>query len=200
MNTANKITFLRVWLSPVFFVLFFLPVWTSFPVYVAIPLMVVTFAAIELSDLFDGKVARRLNQVSDFGKALDPFGDSISRITYFFCFTVSGYMPAWIFILILYRDMSVSFIRQLAAQKGTVMPSRMSGKIKAWVYAVAGIVGTLYHFGVLLGAGTFVPFLSLTSLGMFIWVFAIIMNTLFFLASATAVWTLADYLLALRKN
>ena len=189
MNTANKITFLRVLLSPVFFILFFLPLWTPFPVYIAIPLLVVSFATIELSDLFDGRVARKLNQVSDLGKVLDPFGDSISRITYFFCFTISAYMPAWVFILILYRDMSVSFMRQLAAQKGIVMPSRMSGKIKAWVYALAGIVGTLYHFAVLLDIVSLVPR-----------AFTATMNALFFLAAATAVWTLVDYLLALRKN
>ena len=189
MNTANKITFLRVLLSPVFFILFFLPLWTSFPAYIAVPLTGVTFAAIELSDLFDGIVARKLNQVSDLGKALDPFGDSISRITYFFCFTISAYMPAWVFILILYRDMSVSFIRQLAVQKGTVMPSRMSGKIKAWVYALAGIAGTLYHFAVISDTRALVP-----------WGFTATMNALFFLAAAAAVWTLADYMLALRKN
>jgi len=189
MNTANKITFLRVLLSPVFFILFFLSLWTSLSAYIAIPLLAAVFAIIEFSDLFDGKVARRLNQVSDFGKALDPFGDSISRLTYFFCFTISGYMPAWVFILILYRDMSVSFIRQLAAKKGTVMPSRMSGKIKAWVYALAGIAGILYHFAVILGVGALVP-----------WTFTTAMNILFFLAAAAAVWTLADYMPALRKN
>jgi len=189
MNAANKITFLRVLLSPVFFVLFFLPIWTPFPAYIAIPLIGVIFAIIEFSDLFDGKVARKLNQVTDLGKLLDPFGDSISRITYFFCFTISAYMPAWVFILILYRDMSVSFMRQLVAKEGIVMPSRMSGKIKAWVYALAGIAGTLYHFAVLLDAGAFVP-----------WVFTAAMNALFFLAAATAVWTLVDYVLALKKN
>jgi len=189
MNTANKITFLRVLLSPVFFILFFLSQWTSFPAYIAIPLLALTFAIIEFSDLFDGKVARKLNQVSDFGKALDPFGDSISRLTYFFCFTISTYMPVWAFILILYRDMSVSFIRQLAAQRGTVMPSRMSGKIKACVYALAGIAGIFYHFAVLLDIGPLVP-----------WAYTATMNVLFFLAAATAVWTLADYILAFKEN
>jgi len=189
MNTANKITFLRVLLSPVFFILFFLSLWTSFPVYIAIPLLAVCFATIELSDLFDGKVARRLNQVSELGKALDPFGDSISRLTYFFCFTISAYMPVWAFILILYRDISVSFIRQLAAQKGVVMPSRMSGKIKAWVYALAGTAGILYHFAILLNIDSLVPS-----------AFKAAINALFFLAAAAAVWTLVDYLSALRKS
>lgn len=182
MNTANKITFLRVILSPVFFIVFFLPKWTNIHPAPIIVLLVLIFAAIELSDLFDGKIARSLNQVSDFGKLLDPFSDSISRLTYFLCFTAAGYMPVWLFVPILYRDLAVGFIRQLMAVQGVSMPARKSGKIKAVVYAVTGIAGTLYYFAILLGAEQTLPFV-LTAL----------LYALFVLTALTAVWTLADY-------
>lgn len=189
MNTANKITFMRVWFSPLLFIVYFLPQWTSAPVIPIIVALVIIFAAIELSDLFDGKVARKLNQTTDLGKMLDPFGDSVSRLTYFLCFTVMGYMPAWIFVLVLYRDLCVSFIRQLMAQRGTVMPSRMSGKIKAWVYCVTGIVGMLYYFTILLDVAAHVPYVCL-----------VIMYVLFGLTALTAIWTLYDYTSVLIKN
>jgi len=182
MNTANRVTFMRVWLSPILFIVFFLPRWFSVPVIPVIAAIVIIFATIEFSDLFDGKIARKRNQVSDFGKALDPFSDSLSRLTYFLCFVAEGYMPVWIFVLVLYRDLIVSFMRQIMAQSGTIMPSRMSGKIKAWVYCVTGIVGMLYHFTVLLGVVLYVPYPCI-----------VIMYSLFGLSGLTAIWTLYDY-------
>jgi CDP-diacylglycerol--glycerol-3-phosphate 3-phosphatidyltransferase len=77
------------------------------------------------------------------GKILDPFADSLSRLTYFICFTAAHLMPFYILIIIIYRDFSVSFIRLLMIQRGVVMGARLSGKIKAWVYAIAGIGGML---------------------------------------------------------
>ncbi len=81
---------MRVVLSPVFFVVYFMPQWFNFTAVPVIAALTLIFTAIEVSDLIDGKVARKLNQVSDLGKLLDPFGDSLSRLTYFLCFTVSG--------------------------------------------------------------------------------------------------------------
>ena len=182
MNTANTITFMRVALSPVFFVVFFLPQWMDVPAWPVVIVLALIFTAIEVSDLIDGKVARKLDQVTDLGKLLDPFGDSFSRLTYFLCFTVSGIMPAWVFILVLYRDLGVSFIRQLQAREGVSMPARKSGKIKAWVYAVAGIAGILFYFAQLLAGPEAVP-----------WAVETALFVLFIITGITAVWTLYDY-------
>lgn len=182
MTMANKITLLRVILSPVFFLIFFLPTWFSVPPVLIIVLLVCIFAVIELSDLFDGKIARKYNEVSDLGKLLDPFSDSFSRLTYFFCFTVAGFMPSWLFLPVLYRDLVVGFIRQLMAREGLSMPARKSGKIKAWVYAITGIVGTLYYFTVLLDMSERVPYACVVT-----------MYALFGITALTAIWTMLDY-------
>jgi CDP-diacylglycerol--glycerol-3-phosphate 3-phosphatidyltransferase len=103
----------------------------------------VIFILMELTDLGDGFFARLLKQETELGKILDPFADSICRITCFLGFTLTGFMPIWVFVIVLYRDLWVSFIRIIAARKGSVMGARLLGKIKAWVYALAGIVGLL---------------------------------------------------------
>ena len=142
MNLANIITFLRVILSPVFFSVFYLVIYTEYKILFLIILWIL-FLVIELSDLLDGYFARKLNVTSDFGKLLDPFADSLSRLTYFVCFASAGIMPFIILLLIIYRDLSVNFIRLIMIKKGTIMGARWSGKIKAWFYAAAGIAGML---------------------------------------------------------
>lgn len=141
MKIANKLTLLRIILSPLFFICFLII--NTIP-QVSLFFLILTwilFIIMELSDLFDGILARCLKMESEIGKLLDPFADSISRITYFLCFTMQGIMPFWIFIIVLYRDLAVSFIRLLMLKRGIAMGSRISGKIKAWVYAIAGIGG-----------------------------------------------------------
>jgi CDP-diacylglycerol--glycerol-3-phosphate 3-phosphatidyltransferase len=144
MTLANILTMLRMALSPVFFGIFTLV--SVFPD-MKIPLIVslwIVFIIVELSDLFDGMAARGLGQVSELGKVLDPFADSISRLTYFVCFAMDGFMPFWILLVLVYRDLFTSFVRMYFATKGKVQASRLTGKIKAWVYALAGIAGLIY--------------------------------------------------------
>ena len=99
------------------------------------------FVLIEISDLLDGHLARKLEQESEAGKVLDPLADSLSRLTYFVCFTVAGIMPAWVLLVLVYRDVGVSYIRVLFSRGGVLLPARTSGKVKAWVYAFAGGLG-----------------------------------------------------------
>jgi CDP-diacylglycerol--glycerol-3-phosphate 3-phosphatidyltransferase len=145
-SLANKLTILRMILSPFFFGTYaLLGVFENSRIarIVIVAVLWFIFIAIELSDLFDGRVARARGEVSDFGKVLDPFADSVSRLTYFICFTWEGIMPFWILLILVYRDLFTSFIRMYASTKGIVHGSKMSGKIKAWVYAAAGISGLL---------------------------------------------------------
>jgi len=90
----------------------------------------------ELSDYFDGKLARWNKQTSDFGKLMDPFADSISRFTIFLCFLSAGWAPLWMVAIFFYRDVLVSMIRVFAMKQGVVLAARKSGKTKAWVQAV----------------------------------------------------------------
>jgi CDP-diacylglycerol--glycerol-3-phosphate 3-phosphatidyltransferase len=92
----------------------------------------------EATDFFDGMMARRLNQVSDFGKLMDPYSDSVFRLTIYFCFASSAHgewIPLWMVLIIFYRDILSSVIRVFAMHKGIVVSARASGKIKAWTQA-----------------------------------------------------------------
>ncbi len=182
MTIPNILTFTRIALSPVFFILFFLPEWMNVNPTVIITALWIVFIVSEVSDFLDGYLARKWDQVSDMGKVLDPFGDSISRLTYFLCFTLSGLMPAWIFIFILYRDLGVSFIRQLVAKKGISMSARFSGKLKAVLYSLSGIGGLIV--------------LTLKNVALFQEYMIYIENTvfaIFLLSGIVAVWSLIDY-------
>ncbi|MFP4618243.1 MAG: CDP-diacylglycerol--glycerol-3-phosphate 3-phosphatidyltransferase [Spirochaetaceae bacterium] len=144
MNWPNRLTVLRIILSPIFFVFYFLPEWSGTAEVVSVVIVVVLFIAIELSDALDGYIARRFNLVSDIGKVIDPFADVMSRMTYFFCFTMSGLMPSWVFLIIIYRELGVIFLRLMMIRKGVAMAASIWGKLKAITYAAGGILGVAY--------------------------------------------------------
>ncbi len=92
----------------------------------------------ELSDAFDGYLARKYNQVTDFGKILDPMADSIARLSYFLTFTSEPVkLPIELIFIFLYRDSVVSTLRTICAFKGYALAARTSGKIKAAIQALA---------------------------------------------------------------
>lgn len=143
MGLPNKLTIVRLILSPLLFVIFFIPVWTGS---YAIPSLVVVwvfFLIIETTDVLDGHLARKWDQISDIGKVLDPFADVISRITYFICFTAIGLMPIWVLTILIYREFAVTFLRLLQIRKGVAMAASMWGKLKAVTYSVSGVAGLL---------------------------------------------------------
>ncbi len=148
-----------------------------------------SFALIEISDLLDGHAARVLNQESEMGKVLDPFADSLSRLTYFVAFTGSGILPLWILLVLIYRDITVAYIRVMVSHGKVLLPARVSGKIKAWIYAFAGIGGIVQF-----------------TLGRLAWfpqiqgVVHLAVLALFVLAAAVAVWSLVDYAAFFLKN
>lgn len=144
MTLPNLLTLARIVFSPLFFIFFFLGTWTGNSQLAYVLVIWALFILIELSDLLDGYLARRLKRTSELGKILDPFADSLSRLTYFICFTGKGIMPLWILLLIVYRDLGVAFARQVAGGRGVILGARLTGKIKAWVYAIAGVAGMLW--------------------------------------------------------
>lgn len=143
MRTSNKFTLTRIIFAPVFFLLYFIPIWTgkfsAASILIAIPLLI--FA--EFTDYLDGHYARKHNEVSDFGKLFDPFADVILHLTTFTCFMFSinpngGYMPRFVFVLIMYREMAQNFLRMVAAKEGTAIAARKGGKLKTVIYVVSG--------------------------------------------------------------
>jgi CDP-diacylglycerol--glycerol-3-phosphate 3-phosphatidyltransferase len=143
MKTSNKFTLSRIIFAPIFFILYFIPMWTGsftkLSLLVAIPLL--CFA--EFTDFLDGYYARKHNEVSDFGKIFDPFADVILHMTTFACLMFSvedgiAYTPRFIFILIMYREMGQTFFRMVAAKKGIAIAARKGGKVKTVVYIISG--------------------------------------------------------------
>ena len=127
MTTASKITLVRVALIPVYMVLMYLSkgvpggfLWGALAV----------FIAASLTDFVDGQIARRCNQVSDFGKFLDPLADKLLVIAAMVIFCEWGKMPAWAVMIVLTREFAVTGLRLVAVGKGTVIAAGMSGKIK----------------------------------------------------------------------
>ncbi|MEM5948113.1 CDP-diacylglycerol--glycerol-3-phosphate 3-phosphatidyltransferase [Spirochaetia bacterium 38H-sp] len=138
-HAANILTSSRIVLAPVFFVLFGLA--KTRPVFSVLLGLWVLYAVMEISDLFDGMVARRTGNVSDIGKLLDPFADVVARLTYFLAFVVAGILPAWIFLLIMYRELGILFLRMILSRHGFAMGARAGGKLKSVFYSVSTFMG-----------------------------------------------------------
>ena len=139
MTLADKFTSSRLVIAPAFFVVYLLP--RVFPrIFSApwtVPVLWTLFVLSEITDMLDGIIARKMGEVSDFGKLYDPFADTLTQITYFFCFVIDGILPPILFLVVLYREFSILFIRNLMLRKNITQGARMSGKIKTVTYIFA---------------------------------------------------------------
>ena len=146
MKLANAFTSVRIVFAPVFFLIYFIPIWTGRFAGLSAALMIPLLACMEFTDFLDGFFARKNREVSDFGKMFDPFADVIVYLTTFTCFmysfaaSVKSYLPVWIFVLILYREFSQNFLRMAAAKQGTAIAARKGGKLKTVFYVASGFV------------------------------------------------------------
>jgi len=140
MNFADKLTFSRIILAPVFLVLYLLP--NTSPLW-AVPVLIFLYVTSQVTDYLDGWVARKYNLISDFGKFFDPFADTLVQITFFLSFLVdgiwgSGIFPLILFLIVVYRELGILLIRNLMLRKGTTMGARKGGKIKTVAYIHTG--------------------------------------------------------------
>ena len=104
----------------------------------------------ELTDIFDGLLARRLGAESRFGSLFDPYCDSMSRLIIFFGLASRGLCPWWLFLLMALRDVSVAYIRIMYILSGKRAAARLSGKAKAWAQGLGAILlAALWAFGVI---------------------------------------------------
>lgn len=127
MTTASKITLIRVAFIPVYMILMYISggepgwwLWSALAV----------FIIASLTDYVDGHIARKYNQVSDFGKFLDPLADKLLVIAAMTMFCQWGLFPAWALMLVLTREFAVTGLRLVAVGKGTVIAAGKSGKLK----------------------------------------------------------------------
>src|SRR6056297_266989 len=169
MNLPNTLTVIRIILAPIYFVAFFFAEWTDTGHVIPLVVLALVFIVMEISDLLDGYFARKYQLVADIGKVIDPFGDVMSRLTYFFCFTLTGLMPAWIFLVLLYRELGITFMRMLMIRRGIAMAASVWGKAKAVTYAAGGILGLAYViFFRLAPQLEFLPILKTVTVAVFI--------------------------------
>lgn len=134
MNTPNKLTVLRILLVP-FFVLFLL--WDGLPHHYLISGII--FAVASLTDMLDGRIARKNNQITDFGKFADPLADKILVISALVCYVELGLISSVAVILILFREFAVTSVRLVAVENGKVIAANMWGKAKTVSQMIAVI-------------------------------------------------------------
>ena len=127
MTAASKVTLTLIFLIPVYRVLMYVSgglagpwMWGALGV----------FILASVTDFVDGYIARHCNQVSDFGKFLDPLADKLLVIAAMAMFCEWGLWPAWALMAVLAREFAVTGLRLVAAGKGTVIAAGWSGKVK----------------------------------------------------------------------
>ena len=124
MNTANKLTLLRVVMIPLFLLVLYLDVPGAN--YWALAIFVIA----SLTDTLDGYIARHYNQTTDFGKFMDPLADKCLVTAAMLWFVEIGQMPGWALLVVIIREFGVSGLRMVAADKGRVIAAGWSGKVK----------------------------------------------------------------------
>ncbi|MGF6375511.1 CDP-diacylglycerol--glycerol-3-phosphate 3-phosphatidyltransferase [Clostridiales Family XIII bacterium PM5-7] len=128
MNLPNKLTIARIFAVP-----FFIGTYLMEYFFAAF----VIFCIASLTDLLDGKIARKYNLVTNFGKIMDPLADKILVYSAFCLMVEDGTIPGWMLIVILAREFAISGMRTVAASNGTVIAAGMSGKIKTVLQMIA---------------------------------------------------------------
>ena len=146
MNRPNKLTIIRVLLIPFFVFFLMVPVAGDASRYIAL----VVFIAASLTDLADGKIARKYNLVTNFGKFMDPLADKLLVCSALICFVEMDLLPAWIVIIIISREFIISGFRLIASDNGVVIAASYWGKFKTTsqmimiVLLIAQIPGTVF--------------------------------------------------------
>ena len=152
MTTANKLTILRVLLIPVFLILAYAG---------KMGWALAVFIIASLTDMADGYIARHYNQITDFGKFMDPLADKMLVLAAMCFFVEKGQMPGWVMALVLFREFAVSGLRLVAAEQNRVIAAAWSGKVKT----TCTMVGLCFMmvFGKYEAMNTFVSFVILAT-------------------------------------
>ena len=135
MNLPNKLTILRVLLIP-FFVFFLLVPVVPYSNYIAVAIFIIA----SLTDLADGKIARKYNLVTNFGKFMDPLADKLLVCSAMICLVATGQLAAWMVIIIISREFIISGFRLIAADNDIVIAASYWGKFKTTFQMVMIIV------------------------------------------------------------
>lgn len=132
MNLPNKLTMFRVILIPFFIVFLLVPI-TSCDKWIALAIFIIA----SLTDLLDGKIARKYNLVTNFGKFMDPLADKLLVCSALICLIELNKIPSWMVIIIIAREFIISGFRLVAADNGVVIAASYWGKFKTTFQMVA---------------------------------------------------------------
>ncbi len=138
MNTANKITILRILMIPVFMIVLMIDF--AYNDLIAALIFVVAAA----TDGVDGYVARKYNQITDFGKFIDPLADKLLVATALVCLVEKGTIAAYMAVIIIAREFIVTSLRIVAISKGVVIAAEMTGKIKTVIQIIATVIALVF--------------------------------------------------------
>ena len=140
MNLPNKLTVLRILLVPFFVASLLIP----FPHHYLVSCLIFIMASV--TDFLDGKLARKRNLVTDFGKFADPLADKILVISAFVCFIALGITDPVMVIIVLIREFTVTSIRLVAASQGKVVAANIWGKVKtvSQIVAICAVMFSSY--------------------------------------------------------
>lgn len=141
MNLPNKLTVLRVLMIPFFVVFMLVDIVPGMDKWIAL----IIFAVASLTDLLDGKIARKYNLVTNFGKFMDPLADKLLVSSAMICLVEMGRLPAWIVIIIISREFIISGFRLVASDSGIVIAASYWGKFKTVFQMVMIIVMIMDH-------------------------------------------------------
>ena len=157
MNLPNKLTVLRVILVP-FFVFFLLGAdWIgSFSPYIAL----IIFIVASLTDMLDGKIARKSNLITNFGKFMDPLADKLLVCSALICMIELRELPAWMVIIIISREFIISGFRLVASDNGVVIAASYWGKFKT-TFQMIGVVLLIFNIPALSTLTTIIVWIAL---------------------------------------
>jgi CDP-diacylglycerol--glycerol-3-phosphate 3-phosphatidyltransferase len=192
MNLPNKLTILRIILVPIMVIIPFLNIQGEF-FNIPISLLIIDaiFIIASITDKLDGSIARKRNLVTNFGKFLDPIADKILVLAAMVMLVEMNKLPAWIPIIVLFREFVVSGYRLIAVENGgQVIAASIWGKIKTATQMVAIILMFIDKFA-------FANFLNITiraTMSPFELIFNIIVSTLMFVSVIAAIFSGWDYI------
>ncbi len=137
MNLPNYLTLARILLVPLLVVILLTPIADDYLGISSYALAIAIFLAASFTDILDGHLARRRNQVSNLGKLLDPIADKLLVSAALIVLVEKHLAPAWTVVIILGREFIVTGLRSVAAAEGIIIAAQRVGKIKMWAQCVA---------------------------------------------------------------
>lgn len=196
MNLPNKLTCLRIILVPIFVVFMALPVEWSWTKWTALGIYIVA----SFTDFLDGHISRKNNIVTKFGKIMDPLADKLLVSSGFVMLAGLNIIPAWIAVIILFRDFFVTSLRMFGADNNSDLAAHFSGKIKT-VFQLIGVCLAILGVALYTSNNSFAVFFEASvNMNMGQMLINVFMTVSIAMAVIFTIWSLIDYFIKFKKD